>query len=271
METKHKECFIPLFIKYFRLQAVSKYAREAWEFVSLYSKSRGMNRFPALVRTLELLRQRPEVLARGVTIPPTTALSAWVARETRLTNSALAEAVKSGIQELKPVLDWSLAVNEMIENYVCGVPPFPFFRDCLRQMSMKADVVVVSQTPTDALMREWQEHDIAKYVYAIAGQELGSKADHIRYAASGKYSPHRTLMIGDALGDYEASRANGALFYPIIPGGEDHSWKRFNDEAMELFFSDRFVGPYENQLLREFDATLPEDPHWGKSRGGTNL
>ena len=44
MEIKHKECFAPMFIKHFSLQAVSKYAREVWEFVNLYSKTRGCNR-----------------------------------------------------------------------------------------------------------------------------------------------------------------------------------------------------------------------------------
>src|SRR4051812_36682813 len=44
MEVKHKECFIPNTIKYFHLQAVSKFAREAAEFVNLYSKWRGINR-----------------------------------------------------------------------------------------------------------------------------------------------------------------------------------------------------------------------------------
>ena len=36
MEIKHKECFAPVFIKHWRLQAASKYARAAWEFVNLY-------------------------------------------------------------------------------------------------------------------------------------------------------------------------------------------------------------------------------------------
>ena len=55
MELKHKECFAPMFIKHFRLQTASKYAREVWDFVNLYSKSRGANRFPAVVRALNLL------------------------------------------------------------------------------------------------------------------------------------------------------------------------------------------------------------------------
>src|SRR5438093_13777040 len=66
MEIKHKECFTPMFIKHFDLQAVSKYAREVWEFVNLYSKTRGANRFPALSRALNLLLPRPQVKARKV-------------------------------------------------------------------------------------------------------------------------------------------------------------------------------------------------------------
>src|SRR6187397_2548037 len=64
MEVKHKECFIPNIIEYFGLAAVSKYARAAAEFVNLYSKWRGINRFPALLLTFDLLYERAEVLRR---------------------------------------------------------------------------------------------------------------------------------------------------------------------------------------------------------------
>src|SRR4051812_46725835 len=64
MEVKHKECFCPNIIKYWNLQAISKYAREAVEFVNLYSKWRGTNRWPALISALDILRVRPEVIAR---------------------------------------------------------------------------------------------------------------------------------------------------------------------------------------------------------------
>ena len=131
MEIKHKECFAPMFIKYFDLQAVSKYAREVWEFVNLYSKTRGANRFPALVRALNLLRERPEVKARGVKVPDTKALDEWIARETKLGNATLAAEVKRGNTGLAQVKEWSDAVNRAIEDIVKGVPPFPLFRESL--------------------------------------------------------------------------------------------------------------------------------------------
>ena len=97
MEIKHKECFAPMFIKHFSMQAVSKYAREVWEFVNLYSKTRGCNRFHALIRALDLLRERNEVVSRGVDVPSFPALLEWVNRESKLGNATLdAEVLEGG-------------------------------------------------------------------------------------------------------------------------------------------------------------------------------
>ena len=214
MEIKHKECFAPMFIKHFHLQAVSKYARETWEFVNLYSKSRGANRFPALSRALNLLRTRPEVIARNVAVPDTRALDEWLARETKLGNATLAAEVKNGNHALANVKVWSDAVNACIEDIVHGVPPFPLVRECLEKSRSLADVMVISQTPTLALEREWAEHGINQYVEIIAGQELGTKTEHLKYAAAGKYLAQKILMIGDAPGDFNAAKSNGALLIP---------------------------------------------------------
>ena len=69
-------------------------------------------------------------------------------------------------------------------------------------------------------------------------------------------------MIGDAPGDHQAASANGALFYPIIPGSEEVSWKRLHGEALERFFDGAFSGDYQKDLLDNFEASLPEIPPW---------
>ena len=96
----------------------------------------------------------------------------------------------------------------------------------------------------------------------IAGQELGTKAEHLALATCGKYPPDRVLMIGDAMGDREAARRNGALFYPINPAGEEKSWKRFHDEAYDKFLACEYAGTYEAAMIEEFEALLPETPPW---------
>src|SRR5205809_4411987 len=262
MEIKHKECFTPMFIKHFNLQAVSKYAREVWEFVNLYSKTRGANRFPALSRALKLLRDRPQVNARNVRVADTKAVDEWIARETKLGNATLAAEVKNGNKGLEQVKRWSDAVNHAIEDIVKGVPPFPLVRECLDRINQRADAMCISQTPAEALKREWAEHGIDKFVKIIAGQEVGTKTDHLRLAAKDKYPPAKILMIGDAPGDYKAAKSNGALFFPIVPGNEEASWERLYKEGLGRFFSSTCAGGYESQLINEFDSSLREHPHW---------
>jgi phosphoglycolate phosphatase-like HAD superfamily hydrolase len=261
MELKHKECFIPAFINHYELQGVSKYAREAAEFVNLYSKSRGANRFPALVEQLDWLRRRPEVKARGIPVARPKGLTDWVARETKLGNPALEKAVAAtGDADLKQALAWSVAVNKAIAEMVRGVPPFPFVRQCLERFAERADMLVCSQTPNAALEAEWAEHNLSRFVLAICGQEIGSKKESL--AAAKQYPANHTLMIGDAPGDYQAAAANNCLFFPINPGAEEASWRRLSEEGIQRFFEGSFAGAFQERLLAEFDASLPEQPQW---------
>jgi phosphoglycolate phosphatase-like HAD superfamily hydrolase len=261
MELKHKECFIPNIINYWRLQGVSKYAREAAEFVSLYSKSRGANRFPALVETLDWTNRRPEVKTRGIQARIPDSLLDWMKRETKLANPALEKEVqRTGDPDLQRALEWSQAVNESIARMVRGVPPFPLVRECLERLSRQADILVVSTSSHEALQREWEEHDLAKYTVAICGQEQGTKHESLQLAT--KYPANHALMIGDAPGDQQAAVANKALFFPINPGAEEASWRRFHEEGIDRFLAGMFAGEYQTELLDEFDRFLPATPPW---------
>ncbi|MDZ7792919.1 MAG: HAD family hydrolase [Spirochaetia bacterium] len=263
MELKHKECFCPNFIKHFGLQAVSKYARETWDFVNLYSKTRGYNRFRAVIVALDLLRERPEVRERKVDIPEMQGLREWVERESKLGNPALeAELQRNPDPDLQLAYRWSKGVNQSVEEIVFNLPPFPHLPLGLQKLQGQADVLVVSQTPLEALKREWEEHGIDKYTRLIAGQEMGTKTEHIALGADGKYPADHILMIGDAPGDLRAAQANQALFYPIIPGQEEFSWQRFFEEGLDRFLNGSYKGTYGEQLAVEFDSSLPEKPAW---------
>ena len=86
--------------------------------------------------------------------------------------------------------------------------------------------------------------------------------EHIKFGAKGKYPPEKILMIGDAPGDFKAAKSNGALFFPVNPGKEEISWKRFYEEALDRFFAGTYDGSYEAGLVKEFDSCLPEKPNW---------
>jgi len=96
----------------------------------------------------------------------------------------------------------------------------------------------------------------------IAGQEMGTKTEHIKFAAVAKYAPNRILMIGDAPGDFNAAKKNGALFFPVNPGHEEASWQRLYEEGLDRYFAGTYAGGYEAALVKEFDACLPEKPGW---------
>jgi len=261
MELKHKECFIPNIIRCYGLQGVSKYARQAAEFVNLYSKSRGINRFPALVETIEWLNRLPEIFHRQLRFELPESLVSWVKREDKLGNPALKQAVEAtGDSGLKQALDWSVAVNEDIEKMVHGVGPFPLVKECLELMNRQADLFVCSATPNAALESEWAEHGLRPFVQAICGQEAGSKKENLANAR--QYSPHHCLMIGDAPGDHKAAAANQCLFFPIVPGQEAESWERLFQEGLKRFFAGSFAGDYQKELLNQFEAALPDLPPW---------
>jgi phosphoglycolate phosphatase-like HAD superfamily hydrolase len=263
MEVKHKECFIPNTIRFFDLQPISKFAREAAEFVNLYSKWRGINRFPALTMTLDLLRDRAEVTQRGVRIAQVAGLVDWIGRESRLGMPALkAEVARANDPDLTLAYAWSQAVNDAVDAMVRGVPPFPYVRESLDKLARVADVIVCSATPGQALKKEWEEHGIAPYAVSICGQEVGSKKEILAHAARHGYAPENVLMIGDAPGDLAAAKAVGAHFFPVSPGYEDSSWERFFREACDRFLRLGYGAEYENALVAEFEGYLPEKPPW---------
>ena len=187
MELKHKECFIPAMINYYDLQGVSKYAREAAEFVNLYSKSRGINRFPALIETLEWLAAAAGgqgARASKIQIPPGL-VRLDEARDEAGQSGAGAEAVKTDRRpgpEADPGLvrggergdraRWSAACRR-----------FPCVRESLERSAGRADVLVVSATPQEALHREWDEHDLdALRAWRSAARRCGTKKELLAMA-----------------------------------------------------------------------------------------
>ena len=268
MGIKQRECFCPWYIAYFGLQPVAEAARECKDFADLFSKTRGANRHKTVARILtELLPSHPQVLERGFKVPDFRYYIDWVNdSKSMLSDSGLKAAFEQAPNEearlqFAVVLAWSKKVNEAVAAIVKNVSPFPNCKVSLDKAIAKADIMVCSSTPGEALHREWAEHGVDKYVRVIAGQEMGKKSEHLAIMAQ-KYNSDKILMIGDAPGDQDAAEANGLLFYPINPGHETASLKRFHDEAFEKFINGEYEGSYQKKVVEEFQALLPERPVW---------
>lgn len=263
MEIKQKQCFHSRIVTRWRLDPIEAQVRETAEFVNLYSQDRGCNRFIGLIRTMDLLRRRPEPRQAGVPIPELQDLKAFVDSGAPLGNPALEQAAQeTGSRELAAVLQWSQDVNAAIAARVKNIPPFPWARESLQRIQEGSDAICVSQTPLEALLREWEAAGIDRCVRLIAGQELGTKTEHIAMGTRHRYAPHRILMIGDAPGDLKAAQDNQALFFPINPQNEADSWQRFHAEAYDRFLAGAYAGAYEKSLIETFEALLPATPPW---------
>ena len=266
MEVKHNDCFSVNLVKHFGLASISRQVHQVWDFVNLYSTTRGTNRFKAILLSCDFLREMPLVKNMGVAVPELPYLREWSETETKLGNPALQAAIDNATgerrDELSQVMEWSLGVNDSVAEIVYNLPPFPGVRETLQRLQGKADVIVVSATPDEALKREWAEHEIDTYVAVIAGQEMGTKTEHLTITTKGRYAENCVLMLGDSPGDLKAGRDVGALFFPVNPGSEDASWQLFLDEAMEKFFNGEYAGAYESVLIDKFQELLPAIPPW---------
>ena len=262
MEIKHKECFCPAYIEYFGLQAVSKYARDAWEFANLYSAWRGVHRLPVMLKSLDLLEKRKEVIERGFTPPRMQALRDYIAEGRPLNNAGLEAylAEHPEAEEIRTTLDWSNETNVRINRMVHGVPPFPHVRQSLERLNAVADIVIVSATQQLSLEREWAENGLLSMVSTVCGQESGSKKEIIA-RLMGAYSPDHVLMIGDAPGDRKAAEDNGVLFYPICPDREAQSWAEFG-ACFDAVLTGTYRSTLQEALAAHFETLLPTEPEW---------
>lgn len=273
MDIKHQECFTPNYIKHWDLQPISTLARETALFVNLGSITRGLNRWLALKQLLDLLRDRVEVAERGVTIPEYPELADFTAHpDYPLSDKGIAAYYEDHPSDtIARAIRWGDGVNATIADMVHGCGPFPNAREAIQAMQDKCDTIVVSATPVHALQYEWNAHGLAQYMRVIAGQEEGSKAEHVQYAAKGKYPDKNILLIGDAPGDRDAAAKVGVLYYPILPGNEKASWARFRDEALAKFVDGTYAGDYQQKLIAEFNSYLPDEVPWETISGNKKV
>jgi phosphoglycolate phosphatase-like HAD superfamily hydrolase len=124
--------------------------------------------------------------------------------------------------------------------------------------------MVISNTPLDALQRDWQENNIVSNILYIGGQETGSKTEMLMAAANGKYRSDHILIIGDSPGDLTAAQNINALFFPILPTKEEYSWESFLSEGARRFLANRYNVSYQKEQIEGFESVINTVPSWNK-------
>ncbi|QCX33672.1 HAD family hydrolase [Caloramator sp. E03] len=251
MDVKHKKCFGPKAVEEWGLQDIQDRFLEVWNFVNLYSRTRGINRFKGLIKTFEILS------SEGISVPEFSSIRQWTETSPELSNPALEKAIEETKDEqLIKALSWSNAVNKAIAELTDFDKPFLNVKESLEIISTVADIVVISSANVNAVKSEWERCGLDSYVQVILGQEAGSKAFCIATFKENNYSCDEILMVGDAPGDLDAAEKNGVLYYPILVGREDFSWKRLASEALIKFLYGSYRGEYQQKLIDEFNLIL---------------
>ena len=251
MSIKHKKAFIPGIISVWNLENIKDEVIETCEYINLYSKNRGINRFPGLIMTFEMLK------SKGHVMPDFGELEKFVASGKKMANKDLIEYIEENNSvELKKVLEWSELADEIFAREVKNLKPIENVRETLKKAYERAGIGIISAASTKGLLEDWSNGDIIQYTDTVLGQEFGSKKVQLAHATEGKYDSDKILMIGDAVGDLQAAKENNALFYPIIPNKEAESWQKLNDEVLDLFFSGGYEGAAEEKLVGEFYDSL---------------
>ena len=267
MDIKQKTVFAPAFIAHFDLEDIAAEATEAWEFVSLHSRTRGANRFVLLLRAMDILRKHPSPRARRHPLPDLTALRDAGGDTGLVTTSNLAELAGQAPQ-MKNVLAWSEEIDRGVHSAIASVSPYGGVPEVLAVVAAVATIAIVSQTPGNTLKKEWRHAGLLSLVDSIYGQYPGGKAAVLKKLTANHGdtdAPQPVIMIGDAPGDFEATRGTPVRFYPIIPGREGKSWVRFASEVLYPFINGDYTEAMQKRYVQEFLAALPEEPTWKKS------
>lgn len=252
MDMKHRKCFGPCLVEEWKLQQWQDSILKRWNEINLYTATRGVNRFKGLVMMLE------EVNEACIKIEDFRTLKTWVERSEELSNEALKkEIAENNSISLRKALSWSESVNDSINQMPFEEKkPFEGVKEALKAAYEKADIVVVSSANLQAVKEEWEVFDLLEYIRVILTQNVGSKAFCIRELLKKGYEKERVLMIGDAVGDYEAAEKNGVLYYPILVRHEKESWEEFKETALHKFCTDKYAGSYQSEKLKAFQQNL---------------
>lgn len=253
MTIKHKNCFGPCFIKTFNIKENVDDILSTWNYINLYSKTRGINRFIALLKIIDYTKEKFNYLYDGYE-----EFYNFVTTSHKLSNDELKKyiAASSGNKTcLELALIWSNMVNESINN-LSPSQTFKNVKEILEKLSKDFDLVGVSSANREAVKEEWTRLGFINIFKFVGCQDIGTKKEIISEALENGYEKENTFMLGDALLDYEAAKENGVYFFPIIPKQENESWERLNKDGEQIILEGKFNKEYQESLLKEFLEVL---------------
>ena len=249
MNVKHDKCHGETFIDIFNLNEHSKEIHKIWDDINLYEKTRGINRFIAIVEMFE----RIDGKYLSVNKEELEQFKKWIDKGNLSHKAVMKEYEENPTPLLKQIVDWSYELNQRIARLTPeDKPPFDNGKQALEYALNKADIAIISSSNMAAIVEEWKAHDLLKYVDVITSQEVGTKGECLAVLLTKGYDKKDILMIGDAYPDVDAANENGVYYYPILTRHEGVSWQDFIDKYFDLFLNDKY-DECQKELLDKFE------------------
>jgi len=253
MNIKHNKCHGPSLIEVFELEEYKEDIQKIWNRINLFDKSRGVNRFHALLAMLN------EINGKYINIDENSlkVLSDYVNSGRELSSAGLKREIEITHDPLlEKALIWSNKINEKIQALSPkDKPPFEGVIEFLKHAYGKLDIGIVSSSNMSAIIEEWDYYSLLDYIDVITSQEVGTKKDCIKNLLDKGYEKNHILMCGDALPDVDAAKENGVLYYPILINNEKHSWEELKNKYLDVFLNGDFE-LHQKELLNSFEENF---------------
>lgn len=126
---KHSTVMCPELIRVFALDDHADFITAAWDEINLHTITRGISRFESVRLVFDRLKNR------GIEIPGSEDIAAWVDTATELSTASLQrELQKTGSLALRKLQEWNNACNRRIQALEPTFEPFPGVEESLRQL-----------------------------------------------------------------------------------------------------------------------------------------
>ena len=260
MNIKHSTCFVDPLIKIYNLLIIENEVKKIWKQINLFSKNRGINRFEALYIFFRELKNNEILNKKGYLFPSLSIINYFKEMNIPMTSENFLKFKNkidsNQFKHVKKAIKWSDEVNKKVESVLNNLSPLSKASSAIKYLSSRADLAVISNTPFNTLYRDWKNSKISSDISLICGQECGGKTDILNSLIKDKYDKNKVLMIGDSPSDYYAAKNNKVLFFPILPGKENESWKFLLSKGFFDFFSLKYDGRIQDKKIIEFESII---------------
>lgn len=229
MTIKHQRFFYPLLEKQLGLEKWNESLTEKWEYINLYSKLRGINRFLGVYHLFQDLNDEMKFFEPKIMV-----YNHYIEHNKDITIEGLLHLLNETNDDfVADIINWSSQVNSEIDKHMPVVDPFVESVETIKYISSIADVAIVSSANEKALKAEWGHAELLDYVSVLTSQNDGSKEAILKTLISKGYDSNHVIMIGDSNGDRTAAFKNNAKFRLIEASTENNSWINIRQEFIE--------------------------------------